>query len=147
MKLYAAYGMNTNKYFMPPDLLGRGGGEIIDYRLAFNRHATIIPESGSTVPCVVWEMDEKLEKGLDYRETYPTYYRKENVNVKLSDGIILTAVAYVMNDTGKLLAPETSYLDLIKEGYKQHGIKTDKLSSIANNQRGIDTSNSNGGAK
>ena len=94
-------------------------GEIKDYELIFrgshrNRAvATIEPKEGSTVPVTVWNISRYDEVGLDYYEGFPVLYNKLDFQVEMTDGSVITAMAYVMNpgrDFGKPSERDTSPL-------------------------------------
>lgn len=110
---YVAYGSNLNKQQMSircPDATVVGTGMIRNYELVFRGShrngavATIEPKEGSTVPVAVWNISRYDEVGLDYYEGFPTLYGKQNFQVKMTDGSVITAMAYVMTpgrDFGK----------------------------------------------
>ena len=61
-QLYIAYGSNINleqmKYRCPHSKIV-GTSEIKDYELEFRGVATIVSSKGSTVPVLIWELDER----------------------------------------------------------------------------------------
>ena len=83
-------------------------------RLPANRAvATIEPKEGSTVPVAVWNISRYDEVGLDYYEGFPVLYNKLDFQVEMTDGSVITAMAYVMNpgrDFGKPSERNTSPL-------------------------------------
>ena len=97
------------------------------YRLQFNQHATIVKDKGTKVPVVLWEIAPQDWRNLDRYEGYPSYYRKELVNVKVG-GVERASLVYIMNKPDFAISPPTqAYLDGIKRGCKQHGIDTGYL--------------------
>ena len=133
---YVAYGSNLNKQQMAircPDATVVGTGEIKDYELVFrgshrNRAvATIEPKEGSTVPVAVWNISRYDEVGLDYYEGFPVLYDKLDFQVEMTDGSIITAMAYVMNPGRDFGKPSERYLATIFEGYNDFGISSEGL--------------------
>ncbi len=106
-----------------------------DYRLAFrgrapgNGVATVLPEKGSCVEGVLWKITEACEKSLDFYEGFPSFYRKESIQVKNQDGMEKEVFVYMMNAPHKDVParPSQFYLDGILEGYKDNQISTDSV--------------------
>lgn len=127
-KLYFAYGMNTNKSEMAYrclDAKDLGKAMLPGYAFAFNTHATVMPDIMSETYGVLWEISDADEFMLDVLEGFPTYYRKETVDV-IHQGKTVTAMTYVMNKPGES-APPDSYYQMVSQGYKQHGISKRQL--------------------
>lgn len=120
--LYVAYGSNMNlnqMKFRCPNSKRVGVGKLNGWKLVFNVHADIIKTDNnkSSIPVVVWDIAKEDWHRLDMYEGYPNYYVKENVEVKLGNGAIVTAIAYVMNERRKgICPPPTSYFNGIKQG-------------------------------
>ena len=135
-KLYMAYGSNLNLRqmgFRCPTAKVYGTGQLQDYRLIFNRVATIVPEKDSMVPVAVWEIDAECEKALDRYEGFPHLYRKEYLKVTV-DGKEIEAMVYIMN-TGRPQLPPRSYYETIKEGYHDVGLDTVHLDTAVQKTR------------
>ena len=132
-RLYFAYGSNMNlnqMAFRCPE------AEVVDtvrldgYRLAFcmngggNGVATILPEEGSYVDGVLWQISERDEQNLNRYEGFPVLYGKEPVSVVDQDGIRREAMAYTMNSPYKDVPalPSQAYLEGILNGCWQNGI-------------------------
>ena len=118
-KYYIAYGSNLNAEEMSwrcPTARVVGSGMLRDYRLLFCVFATIVPEKGCSVPVAVWEIDEKCEEKLDIYERYPSFYRKEYLDVDIG-GEIIRAMVYIMNG-GRARLPGEDYLEVIRQGYR-----------------------------
>lgn len=129
-KLYVAYGSNLHLAQMArrcPDAKVYGSGVIKNYRLAFYRVASILPESGTAVPVGVWEISAQDEKSLDRYEGFPHLYRKENIQVTMDSGETVTAMAYIMNRDGAESCPDKSYYNTIYSGYQAFGLDTEYL--------------------
>lgn len=111
----------------------KGTGEIKDYELVFRGShrngavATIEPKEGSTVPVAVWNISRYDEVGLDYYEGFPTLYGKQDFQVKMTDGSVITAMAYVMTPGRDFGKPSERYLATIAEGYSDFGISSERL--------------------
>lgn len=136
--LYFAYGSNMNLEqmdFRCPAAKAVGTVRLEDYRLAFCGKAsgcgvaTILPEEGSHVEGVLWEITPECEKSLDRYEGYPHLYGKKIVCVKDQAGIETKVMAYTMNAPYKEHPSEPSclYLDGILEGCRQNSIRTSSV--------------------
>lgn len=88
--------------------------------------ADIVRDKKSSVLGAVFEIDDKIEKSLDYREGYPDNYVKINVSVKLSKGMV-DCLVYVMNGARIRMLPPHSYEEVVVNGAKQ--IKLPKSTS------------------
>ena len=137
-RYYFAYGSNMNlgqMRFRCPDAEVVGNVRLEDYRLAFrgrtpgNGVATVLPEKGSCVDGVLWKITEACEKSLDFYEGFPSFYRKESIQVKNQDGMEKEVFVYMMNAPHKDVParPSQFYLDGILEGYKDNQISTDSV--------------------
>lgn len=123
---YAAYGMNLCDRFMQPipqsafphDPYPLAHAVIKDYKLVFRTHATIEPCEGAEVPVGVWAITEDMEKKLDQREGYPTYYRKEYFDIDVPGYGTVSAMAYVMKPGHEIMPPDDHYEAIIREGYE-----------------------------
>ena len=92
------------------------------WELLFRGCATIAPNPKKNTPVLVWEISERDEKNLDTFEGYPTYYRKEELNIELlregAEPEMVTAMVYIMeNDFGRR-APSLHYYKVLHDGYK-----------------------------
>ena len=127
-KLYVAYGSNLHLEQMRlrcPDATVYGAGVLKNYTLTFwgnwrrNGVATVIPKLGTDVPVAVWEVSERDEENLDIYEGWPRLYRKENIEVAMDDGSVVTGMIYIMNEEGmRPERPSDSYYRTIATGYK-----------------------------
>lgn len=136
-KLYVAYGSNLHLEQMRyrcPDAKVYGAGVIKNYSLTFwgsyNRNgvATIIPGAGTDVPVGIWEISAKDEKNLDIYEGWPRLYRKENIEVTMADGSTVTAMVYIMNESGmSVCRPSDGYFHTIATGYESFGFDLEFL--------------------
>lgn len=124
MKLYFAYGANLNKDSMKyrcPDAVEVMPFYLKDWRLSFSGVATILPSPGEQVPGALWAITEACEKSLDRFESYPTLYRKEQIQ---ADG--MEFMAYAMNHD-EPWQPDINYLMTIAEGYENWSLPLEDL--------------------
>lgn len=134
-KLYVAYGSNLHleqMCYRCPDAKVYGSGVIKNYRLAFYRVASILPEVGTDVPVGVWSISPQDEKNLDRYEGFPHLYRKENIDVVMDNGETVTAMVYIMNQDGRESCPDRSYYNTIYTGYCSFGLDTEYLKKTVN---------------
>ena len=129
--LYIAYGSNLNL----PQMANRcptaevvGASQLKDYELLFRGSrrsavATVEPKEGSTVPVLLWKIQERDEAFLDRYEGYPRLYDKQMMDVEL-EGKNVSAMVYVMNDERSLGMPSEVYYRIIEEGYHSVGFDT-----------------------
>lgn len=130
-KLYVAYGSNLHVGQMAhrcPDAKIYGSGVIKNYELTFwgnwrgNGVATILPKSGTDVPVGLWEISPADEKNLDIYEGWPHLYRKENIEVVMDDGSVVTGMVYIMNEGYHVpTRPSIYYFETIATGYQTFG--------------------------
>lgn len=133
-RLYFAYGSNMNldqMEFRCPEARVTGTVRLEDFRLAFCGNAsgcgvaTILPEKGSHVDGVLWEITSECERNLDRYEGYPNLYDKEMVCVKDKAGMEMEVMVYTINSPYKERpsSPSRLYLNGIVEGCRQNGIR------------------------
>ena len=139
-KLYIAYGSNLNLKQMAyrcPTATLIGTGVIENYELQFRgmphcSYATIAPRIGKTVPVALWELQPRDEKLLDRYEGYPSHYFKQDLPVKMNDGIKLTAMVYIMDLRQEFGLPSDSYYSTVAQGYKDCGFDLNILNEAVN---------------
>lgn len=132
--LYIAYGSNMNLPQMAhrcPTAKVVGTSELKDYELLFRGRrngavATVEPKEGSTVPVLLWEIQQADEKSLDLYEGYPNFYDKQMMEVEL-DGKTISAMVYVMTPGHEFGIPSDFYINTIWEGYESAGLDTQIL--------------------
>ena len=124
-KYYIAYGSNLSVEQMAqrcPDVRIVGQAVLEDWELAFHGCATILPNKGKNTPVLVWEISERDEKNLDIYEGFPTYYRKEDLNIELlregAESEMVTAMVYIMENDFGHRAPSRYYYNVLHDGYK-----------------------------
>ena len=121
---YFAYGMNTNTAQMAarcPKAKSLGHATLMDHEFRFARHADIITDPEFVTHGVLWEITPDCELSLDALEGYPNYYLKKMVRV-LHNGKSVECMTYYM--AGDLVDeyPSDGYLEMLMEGYKEHGV-------------------------
>jgi len=126
--LYFAYGSNLNHHQMKNiRCIGSKYLKTIflkNYKLSFchpnklNKYgyANVIKKKGSIVPGAIWKITKKHEKILDQYEEFPNSYQKKYFfwNGK-------KIMFYIMNKWF-IKDPPVSYINTIKEGYKNCNI-------------------------
>lgn len=128
-RLYVAYGSNLNLKQMArrcPTAKVYGIGKIKDYQLTFRGVATIEPDKGKEVLVAVWQIQPSDEQALDRYEGYPSFYRKEDIQVQMESGECVTAMVYIMN-RGQAEFPTPGYFNTIAEGYTDCGLDSSYL--------------------
>lgn len=129
-KYYLAYGSNLNLNQMRrrcPNAGKVGSFLLKGYELEFRYYLTIKKNQNAEVPLGIFEIDEKDELSLDRYEGYPTHYRKEYLDVELN-GKPIKALVYIMNENIRgVMIPDTFYLRVCLEGYKDFGFDTSYL--------------------
>ena len=139
--LYFAYGSNLNhnqmkkrcdsaKYLKKYTLKG--------YKLCFSYktnssiygHANIVKNAKSKVNGVLWEINKKDEKELDWYEGVDyNYYQKEYFNLKGKKVLVYVQKTYYLKK------PNSTYLHTIIEGYKDCFLNIKKLKKIISNYK------------
>lgn len=128
-KLYVAYGSNLHieqMFHRCPGSTVFSSGVVKNHLLTFWGTgyrcgvATILPSEGTDVPVGLWLVTPEDEKNLDVYEGYPHLYRKENIEVVLSNGDVVVGMVYIMNH-GQPTKPSAGYFNTIASGYKSFG--------------------------
>ncbi len=132
--LYIAYGSNLNlpqMDFRCPTAKVVGTSKIKDYEMLFrggqnSAVATVEPLKGSNVPVLLWKLKGRDLQALDRYEGYPSFYRKEILDVEMR-GKTVPAMVYIMNDGHPFGSPSDYYLNTILEGYQSASFDTEFL--------------------
>ena len=134
--LYAAYGQLLNKSMRDsvcPSMRLVATGRINGYRLVFKIHEDIEPDDCSSVPVLVFEVDDDDVKSLDKLYKRGEYYDVALVNVSVSASINgyvsdISAFTYIMLPKYESYQrPDNWYLDSIRRGYTENGFDVDVL--------------------
>jgi gamma-glutamylcyclotransferase (GGCT)/AIG2-like uncharacterized protein YtfP len=134
IKLYFAYGMNTNRDEMAyrcPNARALGRALLPGYRLEFKSFATIVPSSKESVDGVLWTITDSDESALDILEGYPEFYDKKTVSVE-HDGQSYIAMTYIMGPREQGYAPSDGYYSMVSEGYQAFGLSQQQLLDAKN---------------
>lgn len=126
---YFAYGMNTNCVEMSircPNAHSLGAATLPYYEFRFARHADVVEHRTSTVDGVLWEITDSCLKSLDVLEGYPYYYERKFVMVE-HNGQEVGAMLYYMLGNSADSPPSESYLRMLYEGYKVHGLSVKQI--------------------
>lgn len=132
MKLYIAYGSNTNHKLMAsrcPDAQFITKTVIKGYHVEIhgtenNALLTIVPDKNSEVEAAVWRISDADEAALDN-------YAKKLYQKEIFDIIInrtpKKAIIYIMNDGEGKAVPNKLYFDCVLDGYLKCKIHEDQL--------------------
>ena len=129
IKLYFAYGMNTNQEQMSlrcPGAKPLGRAVLSGYRFEFKSFATIVPSLRDSVEGVLWTITETDEFALDMLEGYPEFYNKKIVSVDHKDQSYI-AMTYIMSPREQSYPPTDGYYSMVSEGYQQFGLSQNQL--------------------
>lgn len=134
--LYAAYGQLLNKHMREsvcPSMRVMATGMINGYRLVFKIHEDIEPDDCSSVPVLVFEVDDDDVRSLDRLYKRGEYYDVALVNVSVVASINgytsdVSAFTYTMLPKYESYQrPDNWYLDIIRSGYEENGFDIDVL--------------------
>ena len=134
VKLYFAYGMNTNKEEMAyrcPGARALGKAVLPGYRFEFKSFATIVPSPKEQVEGVLWTITDTDESALDVLEGYPEFYDKKTVSVE-HDNQSYIAMTYIMGPREQGYAPTDGYYSMVSEGYQSFGLSQRQLLDAKN---------------
>ena len=134
VKLYFAYGMNTNRDEMAyrcPGARALGKAILPGYRLEFKSFATIVPNPKESVEGVLWIITDLDESALDMLEGYPEFYDKKTVSVEHNKQSYI-AMTYIMGPREKGYAPSDGYYSMVSEGYQSFGLSQQQLLDAKN---------------
>ncbi len=130
MKLYLAYGYNTNKEAMLlrcPAAICFGKVIISDYRMVFRDYADIEYFKGSTLECVLWDITDKCEKALDTFEGYPNLYGKGNLKFTKFNQSYSAMIYMMVEDFDWYYPPSDSYVQTLIDGYTTNGLNLQQI--------------------
>jgi gamma-glutamylcyclotransferase (GGCT)/AIG2-like uncharacterized protein YtfP len=134
IKLYFAYGMNTNRDEMAyrcPRAVALGKAVLSGYKFEFKSFATIVLSPTEQVEGVLWTITESDESALDILEGYPEFYGKKTVSVE-HDGQSYIAMTYIMGPREQGYAPSDGYYSMVLEGYQAFGLRQQQLLDAKN---------------
>ena len=134
VKLYFAYGMNTNREEMAyrcPGARALSKAVLPGYRFEFKSFATIVPSPKEQVEGVLWSITDTDESALDILEGYPEFYDKKTVSVE-HDGQSYIAMTYILGPREQGYAPSDGYYSMVSEGYQTFGLSQRQLLDAKN---------------
>lgn len=135
-RLYIAYGSNLSVEQMArrcPTATIVGTAILDGWRLLFNGPASIERKEGYQVPVLIWDIKPNDERSLDRYEGYPSYYRKEMLEIELN-GATEQAMVYIMN-TNRESEPGDYYYKVLEDGYKKFGFNLEILQKALQESR------------
>lgn len=126
--IYAAYGSNldlSQMYIRCPGAEIYGRTELKDHELVFRGRAnhavaTVEPQSGSTVPILLWNITPQNEKALDRYAGCPSLYRKKMMDIEIYNRVV-SALFYVMVPGHAPGYPSWMYFDSLIANYLECG--------------------------
>lgn len=138
---YFAYGSNMERFQLKrlcPKAKFVAAATLSDHELSFVGNApmwgggiaNIRERPGKTVEGVVWEISEADRKVLDEYEGYPTLYLHKEIQVRSHAGKAITAVAYIMANPGREMAPSKRYKQLLTSGAEEHGLSDEYIETL-----------------
>lgn len=134
--LYTAYGQmlsETMRKTVCPNAKVVGIGILNGWKLVFKIHEDIEPDDCSSVPVLVFEVDDDDVKSLDKLYKRGEYYDVALVNVSVAASINgyvgdVSAFTYIMLPKYESYQrPDNWYLDSIRRGYTENGFDVDVL--------------------
>lgn len=133
MKLYLAYGANTNFTNMSercPDARYICNVTLHDFRLVFRGVADVVPSRNGKVVCAMWAISAEDEKALDAFEGFPRAYVKRYVTLTLR-GRRHRVMFYVMRNPRGEYPPYPLYEACLREGYEHCGMPQAQITKAA----------------
>lgn len=130
-----AYGSNMDLAQMSercPEARFLGRALLWGWRFRITRHgyATVVPEPGSVVHGVLWELTLTDEARLDaYEGIAEGLYSKLNLATEKVAGRMITAMVYTMNDE-EPGEPMPGYLEDVIAAAKGHGFPVEYLQEL-----------------
>lgn len=124
MKLYLAYGANTNLANMTvrcPEAKYVCNVTLAEHRLVFRGVADIVASRGNKVVCAMWAISPKDEEALDRFEGFPNLYVKRYVTIHIQ-GQRHRVMFYVMRTRRYEAAPSERYEQTLRVGYVECGM-------------------------
>lgn len=121
--------MNTNidqMAYRCPSAVSFGRYDLPDHRLVFRGVADAVYSPGDTLQTVLWNITSDCEDALDMLEGYPHLYDKKEVPVHFMN-IRGYAMMYHMVNPYHPSHPNTSYQDMLIDGYRDHGLELEQI--------------------
>ncbi len=134
-RAYFAYGSNMDEDQMEcrcKDAKLTGIAKLTDYRFAIDVHgvATVIPEKGSAVTGLLWNITPNCEESLDgYEGVAKGCYRKEYLPVECGAGTI-KALIYISNRAELTKKIRSDYMDRVIAAAEAHDLPESYVDEI-----------------
>lgn len=143
MKLYLAYGMNTNFAQMEkrcPAAKYICNVKLKDHQLVFRGVADVVTATGKTAEFALWMITEECEDALDRLEGFPKLYVKKYITTTLNNRRS-RMMMYVMRDqkSREEFPAYDGYHSTLVEGYKECGLPLAQIEDAQ--KRAMETSN------
>jgi gamma-glutamylcyclotransferase (GGCT)/AIG2-like uncharacterized protein YtfP len=134
---YFAYGSNMDPRYMAdhcPDASPLGAGRLGGFRLEFTVYsdrwgggaANIEPDPGAHVWGVVWDVTAEDLAALDTFVGHPSYYRREEVDVRCGPEDLPCLTYRVAHQRG-FVRPTDEYLNRLRAGMRMQGLPPEAL--------------------
>jgi gamma-glutamylcyclotransferase (GGCT)/AIG2-like uncharacterized protein YtfP len=134
---YFAYGSNMDPRHMLdhcPDARPAGPGRLEGFRLEFSVYsdrwgggaANLEPDQGAHVWGVVWDVSPDDLAALDTYVGHPTFYRREEVGVRVGADFLECLTYRVAHQRG-YVRPTDEYLNRLRAGMRQQGLPPEAL--------------------
>ena len=148
MKLYIAYGSNMNKKVIKSVSsfsIKLFSGNLIGYNLVFRglpntSYLSIEENNNSSIPVVVYLINNYTESQLDNYESYPELYKKIEKKFKLSINnkvFKINAMLYQMVNSFKDNLPNIDYYNTCLDAYNNLGFDKNILVNTFNSTKEI----------
>ena len=135
--LYFAYGANLNLNGMTyrcPGFKPVAPAVLPNYRFVFKGVADIEPAYGKNVYGALYVLTPQHMKALDHFEGFPNLYIKEQVLLRILDGLepkcFTKATVYIMRNGDYYAEPSPQYLNIILTGCRQWKLPEDYQEEI-----------------
>jgi gamma-glutamylcyclotransferase (GGCT)/AIG2-like uncharacterized protein YtfP len=137
---YFAYGSNMDPRLMQrncPEAVPLGAGRLDGYRLEFTVYserweggaANLEPDPHGRVWGVVWAVTPKDLDKLDTYVGHPTFYRREDVRVRMGERWA-DAVTYRVAHQRGFVRPNDSYLARMRQAIRMQGLPPEALDML-----------------
>lgn len=134
---YFAYGANMHPRQMAkgsPAARVLGPGLVEGFRLTFSVYsdrwkggaANIMPDEGGRVWGVVWDVPEEDVAKLDTFVGHPTFYRHDDVAVRIADSLETCRTYRIAHQHG-YVKPDPGYVQLLRSAIREQGLPVEAL--------------------
>jgi gamma-glutamylcyclotransferase (GGCT)/AIG2-like uncharacterized protein YtfP len=127
---YFAYAHNTNTHVVKkrcPSAKLIGTGILKNFKLVFRHYADIENEDNTECYGVIWNINIKDLRTLDYDEGIHKSYNRIPISVDTENGPV-KAMAYIMDPANSVKKPTPEwYIKSVEDGYKEHGLPVEAV--------------------